>query len=130
MYEMMLELREAAIKFQFLLHFVHVAGTIMIHVGSDGLSRAELDLGKLTNPTTIWIIMHLSLVNTSGKAGAQIPNPPPWEMIHPPGGDTAVCVYPYKVYTAECDMSLTATYQCKTPIPSNKLLVTNTLTNN
>jgi hypothetical protein len=30
------------------------------------------------------------LVNTSGKAGAQIPHPP-WEMIHPPGGDNAVC---------------------------------------
>jgi hypothetical protein len=29
-------------------------------------------------------------VNTSGKAGAQIP--PPWEMIHPPGGNNAVCM--------------------------------------
>jgi hypothetical protein len=38
--EMMLELRGAAIKFQFLLHFVHVAGTRMIEVGVDGLSRA------------------------------------------------------------------------------------------
>jgi hypothetical protein len=54
----------------------------------------------------------------------------PWETIHPPGGDNAECVYPYKVYTAECNKSLTATYQCKTPIPSNKLLVNNILTNN
>jgi hypothetical protein len=38
-------------------------------------------------------------------------------------------VYPHKVYTAERDKSLTATYQCKTPIPSNKLLVTNILAN-
>jgi hypothetical protein len=30
-------------------------------------------------------------VNTSGKAGAQIPHPP-WEMIHLPGGDNAVCM--------------------------------------
>jgi hypothetical protein len=30
-------------------------------------------------------------VNTSGKASAQIPHPP-WEMIHPPGGDNAVCM--------------------------------------
>jgi hypothetical protein len=67
-------------------------------------------------------------VNTSGKAGAQIPQLP-WETIHPPGGDYAECVYPHKVYTAECDKSLTATYQCKTPIPSNKLLVTSILTN-
>jgi hypothetical protein len=53
-----------------------------------------------------------------------------WETIRPPGGDSAKCVYPHKVYMAECDKSLTATYQCKTPIPSNKLLVTNILTNN
>jgi hypothetical protein len=31
-------------------------------------------------------------VNTSGKAGAQIAQPPPWEMINPPGGDHAVCM--------------------------------------
>jgi hypothetical protein len=54
----------------------------------------------------------------------------PWETIHPPGGYNAECVYPYKVYTAECNKSLTSTYQCKTPIPSNKLLVNNILTNN
>jgi hypothetical protein len=57
------------------------------------------------------------------------PNPP-WEMIHPPGGDDAVCMYSYTVYTAECDKSLTATYQCKTKIPSNKLLANNILNNN
>jgi hypothetical protein len=54
----------------------------------------------------------------------------PWETTHPPGGDNAECVYPHKVYTAECNKSLTATYQCKTPIPSNKLVVKNILTNN
>jgi hypothetical protein len=53
-----------------------------------------------------------------------------WETIQPPGGDNAECMYPHKVYTAEGDKTLTATYQCKTPIPSNKLLVTNILTNN
>jgi hypothetical protein len=37
----------------------------------------------------------------------------PWEMIHPPGGDNAVCMYAYTVYTAVCNKSLTATYQCK-----------------
>jgi hypothetical protein len=30
-------------------------------------------------------------VNTSGKAGAQIPQPP-WEMIHPPGEYNKVCM--------------------------------------
>jgi hypothetical protein len=34
----------------------------MIEVGVDGLSRAELDVGKLTNPITIRIPMHLSPV--------------------------------------------------------------------
>jgi hypothetical protein len=54
----------------------------------------------------------------------------PWEIIHPPWGDNAVCMYPHTVYTAECDKSLTATYKYKMPIPSNKLLVNNILTNN
>jgi hypothetical protein len=67
-------------------------------------------------------------VNTSGKAGAQIPQFP-LEMIHPSGGDNAVCMQPYTAYTAECKKSLTATYQCKTKIPSNKLLA-NTILNN
>jgi hypothetical protein len=31
-------------------------------------------------------------VNTSGKAGAQIPHLPLGEMIHPPGGDNPVCM--------------------------------------
>jgi hypothetical protein len=69
-------------------------------------------------------------VNTSGKASAQIPQLPLGDNSPPPGGDNAECVYPYKVYTAECNKSLTATYQCKKPIPSNKLLVNNILTNN
>jgi hypothetical protein len=54
----------------------------------------------------------------------------PWEMIHTPGGDNAVCMEPYTVYTAGCNKSLTATYQCKTQIPSNKLLANNILNNN
>jgi hypothetical protein len=29
-------------------------------------------------------------VNTSGKASAQIPHPPPWDLIHLPRGDNAV----------------------------------------
>jgi hypothetical protein len=50
------------LEFQFLLHFVHVAGTRMIEVGVDGISCAELEVGKLTKPTTIRIPMHLSPV--------------------------------------------------------------------
>jgi hypothetical protein len=57
----------------------------------------------------------------------------PWEMIHPPGGDNPVCMYTYTVYTvytAVCNKSLTATYQYKAQIPSNKLLANNIVNNN
>jgi hypothetical protein len=55
----------------------------------------------------------------------------PWEMmIHPPGGDNAVCMEAYTFYTAVCYKSLTATYQCKIQIPSNKLLVNKIVNNN
>jgi hypothetical protein len=53
----------------------------------------------------------LYTVNTSVKAGAQIP--------HPPLGDDSS----YMDYTAVCNKSLTATYQCKT----SKWQVTNYL---
>jgi hypothetical protein len=48
---------------------------------------------------------------------------PPWEMIHPPGGDNPVCMYTYTVYTDVCNKSLTATYQYTT----SKLQVKNYL---
>jgi hypothetical protein len=54
----------------------------------------------------------------------------PWEMIHHPGGDNPVRIQPHTVYTAVCNKSLTATYQCKIQIPSNKLLANNILNNN
>jgi hypothetical protein len=75
------------------------------------------------------IVFVLYMLIPQVRPAHKYPNSP-WETIHPPGGDNAVCVYPHKVYTAEQDKSLTATYQCKTPIPSNKLFVTNILTNN
>jgi hypothetical protein len=36
-------------------------------------------------------VIAVTLSNTSGKAGAQMPISP-WEMIHLPGGDNAACV--------------------------------------
>jgi hypothetical protein len=75
------------------------------------------------------VAMVLSVLIPQVRPAHKYPNSPR-ETNQPPGGDNAVCVYPHKVYTAECEKSLTATYQCKTPIPSNKLLVTNILTNN
>jgi hypothetical protein len=64
----------------------------------------------LTKMTLIRIGFLTTFVNTSGKAGAQIPQLPLGDKS-PPWGDNAECVYPYKVYTAECNKSLTATYQ-------------------
>jgi hypothetical protein len=49
----------------------------------------------------------------------------PWEMIHLPVGDNALCARPYTVYMAVCNKSLTATYQYKISNPSNKVLVNN-----
>jgi hypothetical protein len=49
----------------------------------------------------------------------------PWEMIHLPLGDNALCAPPYTVYTAVCNKSLTATYQYKISNPNNTVLVNN-----
>jgi hypothetical protein len=48
LYETRLELRELALKLQFLLHLIHVAGTRLIGCGADGISHDEAELGKLT----------------------------------------------------------------------------------
>jgi hypothetical protein len=104
---------------------------IEIQKGMYGLPQAgilanELLQRNLTkdgySPTTHMLIPQV-------RPAHKYPNSP-WETIHPPGGDNAVCMYPHTVYTAECDKSLTATYQCKIPIPSNKILVTNILAKN
>jgi hypothetical protein len=49
----------------------------------------------------------------------------PWETIHLPLGDNALCATPYTVYMDVCNKSLTATYQYKISNPSNKVLVNN-----
>jgi hypothetical protein len=48
LYEIMLELRELALEFQFLFHLIHFAGTRLVCCGVDGLSCGEVELGKLT----------------------------------------------------------------------------------
>jgi hypothetical protein len=58
-------------------------------------------------------------VNTSGKTGPQIPHLPMGDDS-PPWGNNAVRMLPYTVYTVVCNKSLTATYQYKIQIPSNK----------
>jgi hypothetical protein len=63
-------------------------------------------------------------VNTSGNTGAQITHPP-WEMIHLPVGENALCAPPYTVYTTVCNKSLTSTSQYKISNSSKKVLVNN-----
>jgi hypothetical protein len=52
-------------------------------------------------------------INTSGKAGAQILHLPLGDDSSP-SGDNTVGRYHYMHYTAVCNKSLTATYQCTT----------------
>jgi hypothetical protein len=56
-YQMSFEVNECAIKFQCVVHLVHVAGTRLISIGIDVLSRGDLDLGKM-NQT---LYLHLPL---------------------------------------------------------------------
>jgi len=57
---MVLELRLLAIAGNFILRLVHIAGTRMIDIGIDGLSRGELQAGDLAKAATAHIIpLHL-----------------------------------------------------------------------
>jgi hypothetical protein len=58
--EIILKIRLLAIKFQFLLHLPHIAGTPMIQSGVDGLSRGEILLGQLQTPVDDLMIFHRS----------------------------------------------------------------------
>jgi hypothetical protein len=60
LFEIILKIRLLAIKFQFLLHLPHIAGTRMIQSGVDGLSRGEILLGQLQTPVEELMIFHRS----------------------------------------------------------------------
>jgi hypothetical protein len=60
LFEIILKIRLLAIKFQFLLHLPHIAGTRMIQSGVDGLSRGEILLGQLQTPIEELMIFHRS----------------------------------------------------------------------
>jgi hypothetical protein len=47
LHEMVTELRELTLKGNFILHIFHIAGTRMIQIGVDALSRGELHEGAL-----------------------------------------------------------------------------------
>jgi hypothetical protein len=50
LFEIILKIWLLAIKFQFMIHLPHIAGTHMIQSGVDGLSRGEILLGQLQTP--------------------------------------------------------------------------------
>ena len=47
LHELMVDLRLLTIRGNFVLHVVHIAGTRMIEIGVNGLSRGETHLGAL-----------------------------------------------------------------------------------
>jgi hypothetical protein len=57
--ELVLQMRTLAIENNFVLKLVHIAGTRMIQIGIDGLSRGELQLGALEDPSVNAIPLHL-----------------------------------------------------------------------
>jgi len=59
LYDLMLELRTLALELGFLISIVHVAGTRVIEVGVDGLSRGELQLGALLSDDSQLVPLHL-----------------------------------------------------------------------
>lgn len=60
LYEMVEELRFLSLKGDFLLRIIHVAGTRMIELGIDGLSRGDLELGLMSKPLLDSIPLALS----------------------------------------------------------------------
>ena len=80
--ELVLRFRELAIRYNFQLRIVHIAGTRMIALGIDGLSRGEQEVGALVRGD--WLPLHLnasarcssfsaSFANIFGE-GANAPN--------------------------------------------------------
>jgi hypothetical protein len=49
--ELVLRLQKAEMKYKFILHMVHVAGTWAIQQGTDGLSQARIVLGRGSGQT-------------------------------------------------------------------------------
>ena len=66
LHQMVTELRLLTLRGNFLLHLFHIAGTRMIAIGVDGLSRGELQLGALENLAPECAIpLHLSAIQRS-----------------------------------------------------------------
>jgi hypothetical protein len=65
LHELMLALRLLTVRGNFVLHVVHIAGTRMIEIGVDGLSRGETHLGALNFSFGDALPLHLSPLERS-----------------------------------------------------------------
>jgi hypothetical protein len=63
--DMVTELRNLTITGNFVLNVFHIAGTRMIQIGIDGLSRGEMQLGALASTPTSAAPLHLSALERS-----------------------------------------------------------------
>jgi hypothetical protein len=63
--DMVTELRNLTITGNFVLNVFHIAGTRMIQIGVDGLSRGEMQLGALASTPTSAAPLHLSALERS-----------------------------------------------------------------
>ena len=65
LHELMLDLRSLTVRGNFILHTVHIAGTMMIEIGVDGLSRGETHLSALNFSFGDALPLHLSPLERS-----------------------------------------------------------------
>jgi hypothetical protein len=63
LFDLVLRLRHLAMNGSIILHIVHVAGTRMIHQGTDGLSRGDFSMGVLSGTEMSSLVpLHLTAV--------------------------------------------------------------------
>jgi hypothetical protein len=57
---MVLEMRQLESEGDLNIKLIHVAGTRLIEIGINGLSRGEVDMAKIANPSNLHVPLHLS----------------------------------------------------------------------
>ena len=65
LFELVLKLKKICLRGNVVLRLVHIAGTRMIQMGIDGLSRGELQLGQLAVPLAAGLPLHLTPIDRS-----------------------------------------------------------------
>jgi hypothetical protein len=104
LHEMITELRLMTLRYNFVLHIYHIAGTRMIASGIDALSRGELHVSELENCTATIMPLHLSPLQRSEslkhwldywvKEPYKIATPDDWFYTAQQAGETGLDVEP------------------------------------